>query len=231
MRKTVLHIQGQEAMFNALYRHHPLRITLPCGLQFAFDPTAGQYGWKELLCPWDAYLKHRAHNGIRGVIIKEPTNITGQKAWALARARPRPQSDAPINEALAYSRRYVLEYVAVKLNIISGEYLTLFFDHVVPVLLTSLRDDGFEMAWKKLFPQVQAAIKDLVRIMQEGQINRLYFDFDMQPRLTQKEETYQQLRKVWFSETEYESFKSAESKDRAWKRRFRKAFKNSRLGD
>lgn len=47
--------------FAFMYFHLVLRITLPSGLRFAFDPTGLQNGWQEYLAPWDEYEQHRIH--------------------------------------------------------------------------------------------------------------------------------------------------------------------------
>lgn len=229
MHKTVLLVQGQCVMFNSLYRHHPLRITLPCGLQFAFDPTAAQYGWKEIIAPWEAYLKHRAHNSIRDVVIKEPVSMG--EAWALAKARANRQCDAPINEAASHFRRQLLEHVAMEFSLGAAKHLNMFEENVVSVLQTSLLEDAFELVWKILFRQVQVATADYMRKKEERGIGKLYFDFDMQPHFIQKEETYRRLRKFWFTEDEYAAYKSAQRRERAWKGRLKKAFKGSKIED
>lgn len=65
-----------------------LRITLPSGLRFAFDPTGAQNGWQEYLAPWDAYEQHRIH------FIKDIRNV---RAWGLKEAKEEmKRHEAPI---------------------------------------------------------------------------------------------------------------------------------------
>lgn len=54
--------------------HVVLRITLPSGLRFAFDPSGAQNGWQEYLAPWDAYEQHRVHF-IKDIRIVDPWGL------------------------------------------------------------------------------------------------------------------------------------------------------------
>lgn len=47
--------------YNTLGPHGVLRLTLPLGVQYVFDPSAAQFGWKEYLAPWDEYARRRIH--------------------------------------------------------------------------------------------------------------------------------------------------------------------------
>lgn len=53
--------QSHRLRYNTLGPHVIVRLTLPSGLQYAFDPTAAQFGWKEYLAPWDEYARRRIH--------------------------------------------------------------------------------------------------------------------------------------------------------------------------
>lgn len=53
--------QTHRLRYNTLGPHVIVRLTLPSGLQYAFDPTAAQFGWKEYLAPWDEYARRRIH--------------------------------------------------------------------------------------------------------------------------------------------------------------------------
>jgi hypothetical protein len=47
---------------NALVGHEIILATLPCGMIMALDPTGMQFGWKECISPWSAYLEHRVYH-------------------------------------------------------------------------------------------------------------------------------------------------------------------------
>lgn len=55
------------------------RLTLPSGSQYAFDPTAAQFGWREYLAPWDEYFGRRVHQ-IDEITVLESLNSTQQLA-------------------------------------------------------------------------------------------------------------------------------------------------------
>lgn len=55
------------------------RLTLPSGSQYAFDPTAAQFGWRELLKPWDEYFGRRVHH-IYQITVLESFNSIKQLA-------------------------------------------------------------------------------------------------------------------------------------------------------
>lgn len=65
-------------------RHTVCRLTTSSGLQFAFDPTAAQFGWQEHLAPWDVYEKQRVDLGAKSWIC-EPLFST---RWPTIRHRP-----------------------------------------------------------------------------------------------------------------------------------------------
>lgn len=48
--------------FNNFKVHTVVRATLPCGLQFALDPTCLQFGWKHLIVPWETYVRRHVHS-------------------------------------------------------------------------------------------------------------------------------------------------------------------------
>jgi hypothetical protein len=47
--------------FNNLALHEVVHATLPCGLQFALDPTGLQLGWKHSIVPWSTYCQRHIH--------------------------------------------------------------------------------------------------------------------------------------------------------------------------
>lgn len=46
-------------VFNMLQTHEILCITMPSGLELAFDPFGARYGWREVLSPLSDYLHQR----------------------------------------------------------------------------------------------------------------------------------------------------------------------------
>jgi len=46
-------------LFSALSCHDVIRATLPCGAQYAIDPTGLQLGWKHTTTLWEAYAAER----------------------------------------------------------------------------------------------------------------------------------------------------------------------------
>lgn len=230
MHKTVLQVEDGRVEFSALYRHHPLRITLPCGLQFAFDPTASQYGWVEILAPWDDYLECRAHHGVYDVITMKPMELKADGVEALAIPRQPISYNMPLRQAVEFFRRGVLEHVACGINMVGAECLTVCPENVVPVLLIWIQDKDFVPVMEHLYSRLKRIITEYLGASQMRKTHRMFLDFDMQPRLSQLEKTTQQLQKVWFSAQEYNSYKSDESKRRAYMRRLRKTFKNRQIG-
>lgn len=146
MHKTVMALHGQTVRFNALSHRFVLRITLPCGLQFAFDPTAIQYGWLETIAPWSAYIQHRAHNGVREVVIKQPMDVGVDAACARMQNTPLPDWDTPFAQAVRDGRRRIMEHVAMEINIVVLYCLPMFHDaeSIVPGLLMSTSEDTFQ---------------------------------------------------------------------------------------
>lgn len=233
MHKTVSHVENGREEFSAFYPHNPLRITLPNGLQFAFDPTASQYGWMETLAPWDEYLKYRAHHGVYDAMDMEPISVSLQEIEALARSGPSLSSSSPLRHVVRVIRRGMMHKATGHLVLVGNGCLLQRPENpidAVPMMLITMSEEGFEHFAKILYHRTECAIIDALKKFYLDQIMRMYLDFDMQPRLSQRESTTQQLQKVWFSPQEYESYKSDESKQRAYLRRLRKAFKTRQIG-
>ncbi|KAB5511348.1 hypothetical protein GE09DRAFT_1295637 [Coniochaeta sp. 2T2.1] len=47
--------------FCAFSLHKVAHVTLPCGLQFAVDPTCAQHGWQYMIVPWATYSARHIH--------------------------------------------------------------------------------------------------------------------------------------------------------------------------
>lgn len=223
MRRTVLRLQGEERSFSALCLHHPLRLTLPCGLQFAFDPTGMQFGWKETLVPWDLYLEKRVHNGIRHIIVKQPLNSSVAEACTEARLRPDIPWQTPFEPARVYSRRLMLEYVAINFVSMSAGTWGTSSDNIMSVLLARSSDFEFEAFWDEMQRQLQVVIRSAVHGASMNQ--RLFFDDDMQVHITRAQTECMKLEKVWLTEEEYQSLKTARRAQRTYAQRFRKKCK------
>ncbi|KAK0616441.1 hypothetical protein B0T14DRAFT_246877 [Immersiella caudata] len=47
---------------SASAEHKIIRATLPVGIRVFIDHTAAQFGWNEVMAPWDKYQQHRVHH-------------------------------------------------------------------------------------------------------------------------------------------------------------------------
>lgn len=220
MARTVLLVEGTRRKFSALALHHPLRITLPCGLQFAFDPTSAQYGWSETMAPWDVYMRHRAHQGIRHINIKQPLPVSATEACKQAQHRRDIVWQTPLDQAVVFARLTMLEHMAVNVVDTAAATWSASLDDIVSVVLTTVSNRDFEVFVGAMQRQLQIQICDLVRQASLG--HRLFFDEELNPHLTRSPAQCRKLEKVWLSEQEYLALKTPRRAQRTYTQRFRK---------
>lgn len=67
--------QTHRFRYNTLGPHVIVRLTLPSGLQYSFDPSAAQFGWKEYLAPWDEYARRRIHHIDLASVFRSESDI------------------------------------------------------------------------------------------------------------------------------------------------------------
>lgn len=213
---------GQGESFAGLAAHHVLRLTLPCGLGFAFDPTGAQYGWSEILSPWTPYKRHRVR-----LIISESRLMLGDPL----QSGPIPRSPCSHGETRRLiTRRALMSAVAEALVLAAKET-------AIPgskgadlqTVLCRLTDARYGRAIAVIMKRTERALSDKVEETKRGPCGRLYWDQNMRPCLTQDERMYDCLKKVWFTEKEYDDL-NGPGRVALWKSRYESAMKDMPSG-
>lgn len=117
----------------------------------------------------------------------------------------------------------MLEYLAINFIRISAGTWNTSPDNIMSVLLTKISGFEFEAFWDEMQRQLQIVIGGFVHSASMNQ--RLFFDEDMQAHITQTPDECMKLEKVWLSEEEYQSLKTARRAQRTYTQRFRKKCK------
>lgn len=212
--------------FSCPKRHHPLRITLRCGKQFAFDPTAFQYGWRETLAPWSAYTAHRA---------QFLATTTPADAVSVA---PRPDETSADDDAWN-AERITSKMTAVGLLAdafdrgVAGELGLATGGAAVRAMLIEIDDEKFRTARAAVMAGAKEWLRDYLDGINRGPTGKMYFDADKELRITRGptgvscllaggmpmvtggDSLYLGLQKVWLTEEQYEALKDDD--DKVWK--------------
>lgn len=67
-----------EVSHNERYTHTVLRVTMKSGEDFAVDLTHWQYGWPEVVQPWNKYFHSKVHSTDKYESFDEGTNRTDE---------------------------------------------------------------------------------------------------------------------------------------------------------
>lgn len=226
MHKVVLSVDPEAVSCNAVTRHRLFRITLPSGKQFAFDPTAVQFGWRETLSPWESFLEHRAHNGVREMAVIEPMADGKAKRTALRASQFSPNLpwNTDFEDVAIRARDRFIESTCAAFEGLVREAMNSSDDEAIPKLLTTRNKDNFIYVLTELLYSTRYFLQTMRYGMDRTGTYKLYLDFNRQLHLTTEEETFQRLQKVWLSEEEYKSAKSLEEIERLYLGRLYRGF-------
>lgn len=209
--------------FAGLTTHIVVRLTLRCGLQFAFDPTAAQYGWREVLSPWESYKTHRMR-----LIVSASTLVLGETNLNGPIVPPRCSHLSP-----QVRRRRKALVIALTMTIILAAQGVMFPGSQRTDLRTmfcQLTDDKFEEAIRPILGYAKHTLREGIRrVNEDGPNQKLYWDRASRLCLTDSEQVYDCLKKVWLTEKEYDELEDAGRKA-LWKSRFNRVMGNMPLG-
>lgn len=183
-------------VFAGLCGHDLVRVTLPCGLQFALDATGAQYGWREVLSPWPAYKTHRVRlvNAARTLELRDET---GFRDYALGVCGGRPRCEHGYAQ-IEFNRKHLMVFLTGKLVLEAG------LDGGLRSILRDLSDAKFETSSKSMMERMREALRGEVEKIAQGPCEKMYWDQNMLTCITQDEQMYHRLKKVWFTEAEYD---------------------------
>lgn len=204
---------GRTQIFGSLWTHNIVRITLPCGLQFALDATGAQYGWREVLSPWPAYKAHRVR--VIGETHKlELRDEAEFNKYARAFFAQLPRSDHWHSQS-PYIRKELINFLTRMLLISSdarGDNLE--------TILHKFPDAKFEEIKKEMINLVKELLDTELMMSVASPCKKLYWNQDMETCVTSDGDMYKRLTKVWFTEEEYDEL-TEDKREALWKRRFR----------
>ncbi|KAJ0125199.1 uncharacterized protein J7T55_006544 [Diaporthe amygdali] len=131
--------------YNTLRLHLAARLTLPSGAQYAFDPSAAQFGWKDCLAPWAEYARCRIHH-IENVTVLDP--LDGTRVPAKDRVKP-----SDIIRRFDWAKEYVAEELVSILRARKGGLRA----------LLKLSDGQFETGRKDLADAMEDFVRDFAK--------------------------------------------------------------------
>lgn len=122
-------------------------MTLPSGLQYVFDPSAAQFGWKEYLAPWDEYARRRVHL-IDMVNVIEPPSDT---------QRPKGDNANPLgfHPGFYQAKKHVAAELVEVVRSRKGGLRA----------LLKLSDGQFDEAKKKLAKDMEDSVRNLIEVL------------------------------------------------------------------
>lgn len=202
--------------------HELVRITLGCGLQFAFDPTGAQYGWRETLSPWPVFQSHRVLmiRDEKPLPMREETSFL---AYAFAAPARRPRCDC-VKEAHVDLNREKLMVSLVR-ELICNAHKATIPDRGGLSKILQFPNNKFEQVIKPIMEGFKKKLLDERKDISQGPEGRLYWDGNMGHCLTQNEQKYDLLKNVWLTEAEWAKL-SADGREALWKSRYEIAMKD-----
>ncbi|KAK0733234.1 hypothetical protein B0T26DRAFT_669656 [Lasiosphaeria miniovina] len=183
--------------FSPFTPHQVLRITLACGRAVVVDASGAQFGWREVLSPWETYKRHRVH-----AVIGEASH---QVAAAMTASRGNPTGDFA-HDASAIKALMAEKLAAYLLPMVAGADT---FD------LQDLSPKG-RAARFELVTSAKAFIDKLARVLEKSQAFKLYFAHDFRIQATSGNPfEYDGLKDTWFTPAEYSKYKRRPKKMKA----------------
>lgn len=194
--------------------HVLVRITLGCGLQFAFDPAGAQYGWREALSPWPAFQGHRVRllRGLSTLMMQDEREFHNYAVRAKASSPACSHLTEPL---MGFLRKKLMTSFTTKVTSGGG---------LVPILC-HLPDAKFDEVIKPTMERWKRYLKDEREEINRGPMEKPYWNADMERCLTQDERMYNRLKKVWFSEAEWYGL-GEKGRETLWRSRFKQAMRN-----
>lgn len=214
MHKTTQLINSfddDSVLFTAMYRHTVVRVTLPSGMQFALDPTGGQYGWQDFICPWPLY-KERRIQYIHDLQAVEPLDSEAR----IAEMMKGKKQDGDINHLIQIYRRMMGSAISRAVELCLQNDMRTNVDDFL-----RLPDAEFEPAEKALFKHATAFLEAYVHKGEPHWAHKLFFGPDGKVFTTQTPDAYECLKEVWFTEKEYEQLKHDGTLSEVYKARFK----------
>ncbi|KAK3384024.1 hypothetical protein B0T24DRAFT_588630 [Lasiosphaeria ovina] len=177
--------------------HQVLRITLACGRAVVVDASGAQFGWREVLSPWETYRRQRVH-----AVIGEASH---QAAAAMTASRGNPTGD------LAHDARAIKALMAEKL----AAYLPTIVAEADPFDPTDASPKA-RAAQFELVSSAKAFLNRLARELEQSQAFKLYCAHDFRIQVTSGNSfEYDGLKNTWFTRAEYAKYKRSPRKMKA----------------
>jgi len=194
-----------------LWVHEILRVTLPGGQKIILDPSAAQFGWVEYIAPAEHYLKHRAQAICEA--IAEPFPVD-----------PMLNLIASMDLTSATVERKRKEAAAL-LAVAMQSYFSQSCGSFAKFL--DMKKDEFEVAHDAAIGEAKRVLENELRAFQQGDLYKFYLSGDLGIRVADDLQLCNKLKKVWYSEEEYEKLKGVSwALRRRYLNRYRKVLGN-----
>jgi hypothetical protein len=174
-------------------QHSILRVVTRDGQAFAIDVTAAQYGWTEIMIPWNVYLNQRVS------LVRETVQLG---TWAILSEHIATQKDfvGAVHEARSK--------VSKGLNATVNEWLKK--KNLTPAQLLDLPDHEYVSKEENLTAAVRDGVKETVENLRRSGRYRSYVKTTPNmgnvagSSLTRSRREYKEQKKRWCTEKEYE---------------------------
>ncbi|KAI0131831.1 hypothetical protein BJ170DRAFT_611494 [Xylariales sp. AK1849] len=203
-RPVISTMDGRVEDFNTQRRHIVVRGTLASGRLVAFDPTGAQFGWDEIIMPWERYAQR-----VR-LIYSIDTIKHGYRPC-------KGSSGLPSQDINALIQQYFQNFMVRVSSTLREEAKP---DELHALWYSPAKESAVIRAaitWKG-----RAMIRATARDFRHTPSFKLYRDRSFITRLTSNLEEFNLLKHVWLSEDEYVRVKSDPSRlKELWVQRWR----------
>lgn len=207
----------REVGVSGITTHVAVRFTLRCGLQFAFDPTGAQIGWREVLSPWNSYQAHR----VRLLTSETPLGFDDH-ALLLDGPVARGEDCSHVPTELGYIGKQLFIFLATTFTLAAQDTTGGVSASNLENMFCQLTDAKYEQAMTPVVEHAMKMLREKIEEFRRGPCGRMYWDQDMACSLTRDERMYKCLKKVWLTEKEYDETVDARL-GALWKSRFKRA--------
>ncbi|TPX14432.1 uncharacterized protein E0L32_005396 [Thyridium curvatum] len=186
--------------FISMESHDLIRLTTESGIELAFDPTGAQFGWSEVITPWEAYESHRVQQIISAT---GPNDIVRPEKHQYMLMRYGSAQGQQVAEVLT-TRTIMMIKLTTVLNaeIFKGGGM---FN------MTNLGHDEFLSTQGRLLEACKDAIDSRALNWYSDPSNRFFMNSFLIPEVCGTTEDADRLKKVWLHQALYEALKDKQT--------------------
>ncbi|KAI0147522.1 hypothetical protein GGR57DRAFT_505700 [Xylariaceae sp. FL1272] len=186
-------LDNGESMNNAHLQHSVLRARLKTGEHVVIDLTGAQFGWREVVAPWESWKNHRVSSDMDSSSLDETLQSIreGSDTWA--------------EEFIKFCDSQKMSLAQKMQTAIQDKMQETNISSIAELL--ALPDSTFTSHRQEILASADKALGDGLFEIRRSKTGLLYFDAEGRWQVTTTKEQAKALKRVWLSDDDMEKAK------------------------